>query len=48
MAVNLTLTVILGRSKGWLVLVVLLAWVAVTGFKHFFRFRGTKLEPESK
>ena len=30
-----------GRSKGWLVLVVVLLWMVVTGLKHFWRFRGT-------
>jgi len=41
-AVNLSLSVMHGKSKGWLVLVALLAWMAVTGLKHFLRFRGTK------
>ena len=47
-AVNLSLSVLRGQSKGWLVLVPLLAWMAVTGLKHFLRFRGTKLENERK
>ncbi|HKS38086.1 MAG TPA: hypothetical protein VJW76_12895 [Verrucomicrobiae bacterium] len=47
-AVNLTFMVVQGRSKGWLVLVVLLSWMAVTGLKHFFRFRRTKIEFEIK
>jgi hypothetical protein len=48
-AVNLSVNVLVnGRSKGWLVLVALMAWMAVTGVKHFFRFRGTKLEPWRK
>jgi hypothetical protein len=42
-AINLTASVVYGRSKGWLVLVALMAWMAVTGLRHFVRFRGTKL-----
>jgi hypothetical protein len=40
-AVSLTLSVFEGRSKLWLLLVCLLGWMAVTGLKHFIRFRGT-------
>ena len=40
-AVSLTLSVFDGRSKLWLLLVCLLGWMAVTGLKHFIRFRGT-------
>jgi len=40
---QLVMDVIQGRSKGWLVLVVLLVWMIVTGLKHFFRFRGTTI-----
>ena len=43
MAAHLGMEVAQGRSKGWLVLVALLAWMAVIGFKHFVRFRGTQL-----
>ncbi|MGC3959702.1 MAG: hypothetical protein QM813_17780 [Verrucomicrobiota bacterium] len=32
-----------GRSKGWLVLVALLVWTGVTGFRHFMRFRNIKV-----
>jgi len=32
-----------GRNKAWLALVVLLLWMAVTGVKHFVRFRGTPM-----
>jgi len=42
-AVQLTVSITQGRSKGWYLLVALLAWAAFTGFKHFIRFRGTKL-----
>jgi len=34
--------------EGWLVLVALMAWMGVTGLKHFLRFRGTKLERQRK
>lgn len=44
-SLNLTFSVVDGRSKGWLVLVALLAWMSATGFKHFLRFRGTRLQP---
>ncbi len=48
-AVHMTTNILLhGRSKGWFVLAALMAWMAVTGFKHFVRFRGTKLEPGRK
>jgi hypothetical protein len=48
-AINLSVNVLLnGRSKGWFILVVLMVWMAVTGMKHFLRFRGTKLEPLRK
>lgn len=36
------------RSSGWLVFVALLAWMSVTGFRHFFRFRGVKIQPLGK
>lgn len=41
MAGHLALAVVSGRSKGWLVLVALLAWMVISGLKHFIRFRGT-------
>jgi hypothetical protein len=44
-AINLTVDVAFGRSRGWLVLVGLMVWMAVTGFKHYLRFRGTKIQP---
>jgi hypothetical protein len=37
----LVMGVVNGRSKGWLVLVVLLLWMVVTGLRHFARFRST-------
>jgi len=37
-----------GRSKGWLILVALLVWTGVTGFRHFLRFRNIKVERYSK
>ena len=42
-AVQLTISITQGKSKGWYLLVALLAWSAITGFRHFMRFRGTKL-----
>ena len=42
-AINSAASIVYGRSKGWLVLVVMMTWMAVTGFKHFLRFRGIKL-----
>jgi hypothetical protein len=30
-----------GRSRGWLILAIVLLWMVVTGLKHFWRFRGT-------
>ena len=48
-AVHLTADVLLhGRSKAWLVFAALMVWMAVTGLKHFIRFRKTKLEPQTK
>lgn len=44
MAVHLIVGVVNGRSQGWLVLVVLLLWMVVTGLKHFARFRGVNIE----
>jgi len=32
-----------GRSKLWMILVGLLLWMVITGFKHFTRFKGTVL-----
>jgi hypothetical protein len=37
-----------GQSKGWLILVALLVWVGVTGFRHFLRFKNVKVLPFSK
>lgn len=39
----LTVGVLEGRSRGWLLLVALLLGMVVTGLKHFVRFRGTPL-----
>jgi hypothetical protein len=43
MAGHLAMGVAGGRGKGWLVLVVLLLWMVVSGLRHFARFRGTRL-----
>ncbi len=32
-----------GRSKLWMLLVGLLLWMVLTGFKHYARFRGVRL-----
>ncbi len=42
-AVQLTISITQGKSKGWYLLVALLAWSAITGFRHFMRFRGAQL-----
>ncbi len=47
-AVNLTVAIVYGQSRGWLVMVALLVGLAVTGFKHYIRFRGVKIEPRTK
>lgn len=47
-AINLSVDVVYGRSAWWLLLVVLTAWMSVTGMKHFFRFRGVKITPLPK
>jgi len=44
--INLSLSIWHGQSRWWLLLVVLLLWMGLVGFKHFFRFRGMKLLPE--
>ncbi len=48
-AVHLAVNVLThNRSRAWLVFAAVMIWMAVTGVKHFIRFRGTKLEPERK
>ena len=37
-----------GRSRLWMILVGLLLWMAITGFRHFARFKGTRLPPSSR
>lgn len=37
-----------GRSMAWVLLVVLLLWMVVTGLKHFTRFRGTNVATVKK
>ena len=44
MAGHLAMEVASGRSKGWLVLMALMLWMVLTGFKHFIRFKGTRIE----
>jgi len=43
LACQLVRNVVNGRSKGWLVFVVLVLWMVGTGLKQFARFRGTSL-----
>ncbi len=40
---HLVMSLLNGRSKGWLVLVAFLAWMVVSGLKHFLRFKNTKM-----
>lgn len=47
LAASLIVDVAKGGNKGWLVLVVLLLWMVVSGVKHFARFRGTRITPIS-
>jgi hypothetical protein len=47
-AVQLTVSITQGRSKGWYLVVIILVVAAVSGFKKFFRFRGIKLAPLPK
>jgi hypothetical protein len=42
-AVQLALQVAHGRSKFWLLWMLLLLWLVLTGFKHFIRFKGIRL-----
>ena len=45
-AVRFSLHVIqLDRSKAWFILVALMVVAAITGFKHFIRFRNTTISP---
>jgi len=46
MAGHLVLSVVNGWSKAWLLLVAPLLWMAVTGLKHFYRFRGIEIKPQ--
>jgi hypothetical protein len=47
-AINLTAGVVYGRNKAWLLMVVVMFWMAVTGLKYYRRFRGVKIEPLKK
>jgi len=45
-AVQLTSSVLVrGSSYGWFAMVALMIWMAITGVKHFFRFREVRLYP---
>ena len=43
LSVYLSLEVWNGRSALWMLLVAILLWMAIKGFKHFSRFRGTQM-----
>jgi hypothetical protein len=43
LSVYLTLEVWNGRSMLWMILVAILLWMAIKGFKHFSRFRRTRM-----
>lgn len=45
MAGHLVVSVVNGWSKAWLLLLGPLLWMAVTGLKHFYRFRSVDLNP---
>jgi hypothetical protein len=45
--INLALSVWHGRSRWWLLLVVLLVWMGLAAFKHFFRFRRVRFSAEA-
>jgi len=45
MAGHLVVSVVNGWSKAWLLLLVPLLWMAATGVKHFYRFRGVEMNP---
>lgn len=47
-AINLSISILYGRSAGWLVLVALMVWMTMTGIKHYRRFRGVKIVPLPK
>jgi len=47
-AINLSISILYGRSAGWLVLVTLMVWMTMTGIKHYRRFRGVKIVPLPK
>ena len=47
-AVQLTVSVMQGRSKGWYVVVAFLVLAAISGFRNFLRFKGLKLAPLPK
>lgn len=48
LSVHFSRQVLDGGSKGWLDLVTLAIWMALTGLKCFGRFRGPRIEPAKK
>ena len=44
MSGHLVMSVVNGWSKTWLLLLIPLLWMAVTGVKHFYRFRGIEID----
>jgi hypothetical protein len=45
LTVHLTLSVVAGKNKLWLILVMALASMSITGLQHFLRFRRTRIQP---
>ncbi len=44
MSGHLVMSVVNGWSKTWLLLLIPLLWMAVTGVKHYYRFRGIEID----
>jgi len=48
MAGHLVVSVLNGWNPAWLSLLVPLLWMAVTGLKHYYRFRNVAIAPPGK
>lgn len=44
MSGHLVMSVVNGWNKAWLLLLIPLLWMAVTGVRHFYRFRGIEID----
>jgi hypothetical protein len=44
MSIHLVMSVLDGWHKAWLLLLLPLLWMTVTGIKHFLRFNGVRME----